>query len=84
MGDADVVRLLQAGYSNLSWYEENLDSIKQEFDNRFIAISQCSVVASAKSVEEMMRELKKKNINASDVLIEHVSKIKSILHEAAH
>lgn len=75
----EALQILSEIDKDLDWLKENLDSLKERYDQKFIAIKDSSIIAIGKSMDDIIRTLKDKGIDASKVLIQFISKIPVIL-----
>ncbi|MBS1266587.1 MAG: hypothetical protein MAG795_00554 [Candidatus Woesearchaeota archaeon] len=73
-----AMNMLEKMDNNLDWYERNLNTIKNRFNESFVAIKDESVVASSKNLNSLLKQLKQKKINPNEAFISFVSKIKTI------
>jgi len=74
-----ALKMLQRGYADLDWFQTNLAQIKKSYDKQFVAVHEHQIIVSASSMDALMKELKRKKINAANVLISYVSKVQQIL-----
>ena len=79
MADAQLISMLRTGQEDLQWFDSNLDKLIKEFNNQFIAFRNKEVIESREYLDQLLASLKEQNIDASNVFIKFVSKIKSIL-----
>ena len=71
--------MLVSGRNDLMWFESNADKLISKYNNKFIAFRNKGVIDSDSKLDNLLYKLRKKNIDTSDVFIEFVSKIKTIL-----
>ncbi len=74
-----IMQMLVNGQNDLSWFESNLESLRLKYNNEFIAFYNKGVIEHDSNLDSLMKKLKSKNIDLSNVFIKFVSKIKSIL-----
>jgi hypothetical protein len=79
MSNLTVLKMLQSGYTDMTWFNENLVELKKEFNNSFVAVQNQSIVGSDKDLNMLMQKLKTKKVDLNTVFIEFVSNVKSIL-----
>jgi len=79
MSEARIVQMLLSGQRDLNWFEGNLDSLKNKYDNKFIAFHDEKVIDSDSDLDTLMAKLKHKCIDTSNLFIRFVSKVKIIL-----
>jgi len=79
MSDAMLVQMLISGQNDLSWFESNLNRLKSEYNNKFIAFHNQTVIESDSNLDHLMRKLGDKSIDTSNLFIKFVSKVKAIL-----
>jgi hypothetical protein len=72
--------MLKTGYDDLSWYQAHLDQIKEKYDKQFVAVRNRKIVVSSPNMDLLVKDLKRKNISRSQVLISYVSKVRQILY----
>ena len=73
-----IMQLLNEADSDLVWFKEHLEDLKESYDQEFVAIKNGRIVGSDKDVEKLLKELKKKKIDSKNVLIQFVSSIPTI------
>ena len=66
------LELLEISEENLEWFQENSKEIQEQFTNKIIAIKDKRIIASAENINELLKLLKEKNIDSSEVLIEPI------------
>lgn len=79
MTDQIVVQMLVNGQNDLTWFESNLVSLKSKFNNKFIAFRNKEVIDSDPNLDNLINRLNNNNTDISNIFIEFVSKIKTIL-----
>lgn len=79
MADQEIVQMLESAQEDLKWFDINLTKFISEFNNRFIAFRNKSVLDSDTDFDKLLSKLKTKKIDASNVLVRFVSKVKYIL-----
>jgi len=79
MINAQLLSIFDRVEREQSWFEQNLDLIKKEYDNKFIAIKDNQVIAVGTLMEDIIKTLKAKNIDPSETFIKFVSKIAVII-----
>lgn len=79
MAEASVVQMLVAGRNDLAWFESDLDRLKSEYNNKFIAFRDGNVIDSDTDVDRLMKKLEEKSVDTSNIFIKFVSKVKAIL-----
>ncbi len=62
--------LLNSAEESLKWFIANSSKIKNKYPNKLIAIKDKTIVASSGNTEELLKTLKEKGIDDSEVLIE--------------
>ena len=67
------LELLNISEVNLNWFQRNSGKIREEYENKIIAIKDQKIVASAVTNQELLSLLGQKGINSSEVLIEVIS-----------
>ena len=73
------LELLEISEENLEWFQENSKEIQEQFTNKIIAIKDKRIIASAENINELLKLLKEKNIDSSEVLIEPIFSKKEII-----
>ena len=76
---SEIVAMLLAGQNDLAWFESHLESLRNKYNNRFIAFRDEKVLHADEDVNRLMDRLKREGIDMSSVLVRFVSKVKSIL-----
>lgn len=79
MTNAEIVQMLVNARNDQEWFSINFDKFKEEYNNRFIAIRDKSVLDDASRIEDLMEKLEIKGIDTSNVLVKFVTKVKLIL-----
>ena len=79
MANAVILQSLLKGREDIQWFDANLDQLKSEYNNKFIAFHDKQVLDSDKNLDELMRRLQEKGVNISNVFIKFVSRVKAIL-----
>lgn len=79
MEEMSVVQMLESGQNDLLWFNSKLNWLISKYNNQFIAFRNEEVIDSDPNLEKLLKRLKLKNIDISNVFIEFVSRIKSIL-----
>ena len=74
----NVLKLLNEFESDVCWFKDNLDRLKVEHDNEFVAIKDCQVVDFDADVKRLIAKLKRKGIDAGDTMIQFISSIPTI------
>ncbi len=67
------IELLNLAEENLKWFIANSSNIRDRFPNKLIAIKDKTIVASSENADELLKILKEKGIDDSEVLIEPIS-----------
>jgi len=70
-----VMQLLNEVDSDLTWFKDNFEKLKDSYDNMFIAIKNGRVLTAGENMDELINELKKKKVGSGDVIIQFVSSI---------
>jgi hypothetical protein len=76
---SQVVKMLQAGRNDVQWLGSNIAELKQSYEGQFVAVKTGRVVAHSTSVSTLMRDLKRKKINAAGTIIKYVSSVREVL-----
>lgn len=79
MADAELVSMLRSGQEDLQWFDSNLSSLIEGFNNRFVAFRNKKVIESSSELDKLISSLKKNGIDTSNVFIKFVSKVRHIL-----
>lgn len=75
----EELQLLKTANSNLTWLQTNYDTITNEHDNQFIAISNAKFIDSDATLEGLITKLKSKGVDVRTTLIKYVTSIPTIL-----
>ena len=78
MSDSEIIQMLVAGQNDLEWFNSNLNKLKSEYNNMFIAFSNEKIIDADQDVETLIQRLNKKGLDVSSIFIEFVSDIKFI------
>lgn len=79
MSQEEVLKNLIEAERNFMWFNNNLKHLLKEYDEQFVAVEKEKIVAHGDDLNEVSKELRDKGFNPSQVFIQFVSKIKSIL-----
>jgi len=71
-GDTAVLKELIAGNQNLAWLSKNFSELKKKYPKKFIAIRHQSVIATASSIETLIKILKEKFGDPNEFLIDFI------------
>ena len=74
-----ILKMLEASDSNLEWFKDHLNYLKEKFDQNYVAIEEGGVIAFDKSMDHLIQKLKQLNKDPSKLFIQFVSKIKTVL-----
>lgn len=77
--DANVLKLLNETDNSLNFFSSNYNKLKEKYPDKFIAIKGKEVVSVGDNMKEIVKDLGKKGVDPSNVLIKFVSKLKMIL-----
>jgi hypothetical protein len=76
---SDIAKVLRAGYEDLGWLGTNFSTLQATYDGKFVAIKSGRVLASALSMDALLRELQRQRVHATSTIIKYVSKTREIL-----
>lgn len=79
MSEQQVMELLNRSERELDWLSNNINSLKEKYDQKVIAIKDEKVVAVGILVEDVLENLRTQGIDASQVIIKFISKIVTII-----
>jgi len=79
MSDTEIVQMIINGQKDLEWFNTNLERLKSEYDNMFVAFADKKIIDSDSVLDNLISKLKNKGIDISNIFIEFVSKTKFIL-----
>jgi uncharacterized protein DUF5678 len=79
MTQTSVLQMLKSGQNDLAWFESNLINLRSKYNNKFIAFHNNQVIDADINVDNLMKKLKEKSVDTSNVFVKFVSKIKAIL-----
>ena len=74
-----AIKELKAGNKDLEWLSKNFSDIKKKYPKKFVAIKDQNIVATASTLETLIKHLKQKFGNPNDFLIDFVPDDKYIL-----
>jgi len=60
MSEVSVIQMLKSGQQDLAWFEANLSRLIAEYNNKFIALHNKTVLASDEKIDNLMNKLKEK------------------------
>lgn len=73
------LQIMKSAEKNLNFLNENFKEIETKYPNKFIAISGAQIVAFGNTPDSVIEEVEKKRISKSDLLIEFIPVVGSIL-----
>lgn len=73
--DQQIIQLLNEADSDLIWFKEHFEELKKSYDNKFVAIKNGRIVGSDNDLKKLLKDLKKKEIDPKNVLIQFISSI---------
>lgn len=79
MAEQTIVEMLTHGQEDAQWFNSNLATFLEQFNNKFVAFHNKQVLGVAETVDDLISRLLEMHIDPSQVLIRFVSKVKSIL-----
>jgi len=79
LANASIINMLKTGQDDLNWFNLNMESLLAEYNNKFIAFHKRSVIDSDSNFDDLIRKLRKNNVDTSSVFIKFLSKVKTIL-----
>jgi hypothetical protein len=79
MGNMSTGQMLLEGKADLEWFSSNREELLTQYDRKFIAFCDRKVLDSDASLERLLSRLKRRRVDTSRMLIEFVSRVKSIL-----
>lgn len=79
MSETQIVQMLLRGQDDLSWFDSNLDSLKNKYNNKFIAFQSRKVIDFDSNLDSLMAKLKSKGTDTSNIFVKFVSKVKTLL-----
>ena len=75
----EAIQLLTNIERDQDWLIANLDYLKKNFDQKFIAIKQEKVIAVGTLMEDVIKTLTVQNLDPSETLIYFISKVAIVL-----
>jgi len=73
------VRMLMKAREDLLWMNSEGKSLKEKYNNRFVAISGSRVIGSDPDLETLLEKLRSKEIDPKEVLIKYITKTIQVL-----
>jgi len=67
------MNILRSFAENRKWLYQNYTSLAKKYNNKFVAVKDKKVIAVEDTLEALFNTLKKKGIDAADVLIEFLT-----------
>jgi hypothetical protein len=71
MKEKSIQLLIQLEKDN-EWFKSNYKEIEAKYEKEFIAIKDKEIVAHAKSIDELIRNLKSKKIDPATTLVKFI------------
>jgi len=79
MAESQIIKMLINGQNDLAWFDSNISNLQEKYNDKFIAFQDSTVIDSDSDFNNLMKKLKQKNIDISNVLVKFVSKVKFLL-----
>jgi len=73
------LKLLKDFEKDVDWLDNHIDSLKVEYDQKFIAVKNGHIIAIGTFIEDVINTLKLQKIDPSETLIQFISKVRRIL-----
>ena len=74
MDSKQDLELLNESDTSLEYYSKNMERIREDFNNQFIAIKGKKVIDHGKTMDELIKNLSTKGEDSSNLFIVFVSK----------
>lgn len=71
--------LLIRARKDLEWVKSHSKDLREDYNNRFIAVKDTEILASGQTMEDLLEELDKKSVDAGEVLVKFISKVAMVL-----
>ena len=68
------LELLNSSEENLNWFQENSAKIQEDYPEKIVAIRDKKIIAYGENFKVLMKNLNRKGVDESEVLIEVISK----------
>ena len=75
MNQSLILDTLNKTEGNLDYLKENYNIFKEKYNNKFIAIKDKKIIAVESNIKKLIKDLKEKGENLSEIVIEFISKI---------
>jgi hypothetical protein len=72
---SQILEVLNQGTRDLQWFHQHKKELQEKYDEQFVAIKDRRILASCRTLPELIESLKKSKQNPANVLIEYVSKM---------
>ena len=72
MQEAQILKMLTAFDSDLEWFKENLTSLKENYDQNYVAIENGKILGYAKDMHNLVIKLKQLGKDPSKIFIQFV------------
>lgn len=69
----EELNLLNNIDKDLEWFKKNINKLKNQFDDQFVAIKNRDVIESDRNMEGIIKKLRARNEEPSKLLIKFVS-----------
>ena len=79
MSEAQIIQMLLSGQDDLNWFDSNLDTLKNKYNNKFIAFHDKKIIEFDSNLDNLMDNLKSKKIDTSNIFVKFVSRVKTLL-----
>ena len=75
MGDeTKILTELKEFCKNIDWLDERLEKLRKEYPNQYVAVKNFTVADYDSNLQNLLRRLKEKGLNPSEIPIEFISK----------
>ena len=70
-----TIQMLESGQNDLAWFESSLEKLQKKYNNKFIAFRNKEVLSYDTDLKALIRKLKQKGIDTSNVFIKFVAEL---------
>jgi hypothetical protein len=79
MGNNQILEELKSLEESSSFISKNFLRLQRDFGNKFIAVNKSSILANAESFEGILKEVKERKINQSEIVVQFIPQVGQII-----
>ena len=79
MQEVQILKMLNTSDADLEWFRDNINRLKEKYDQNYIAIENNEVLAHDKTINGLIKKLRQMGKDSSKIFIQFVSKLRVVL-----